>query len=408
MTESSAVEQRPFDGIRIIDMTHVLAGPFSTYQLAVLGADVIKVEGPDDPDMTRIEGATEALNDDRYGTYFMAQNGGKRSLVVDIKTEAGRTLLKRLVATTDVLVENYRGGKLEALNLGYDDLKAINPKLIYCSLTGFGHSGPKHADPAYDIVVQAFTGLMVSNGETGSPPVRVGAPMVDYGTGAQAAFAISAALLQRERTGKGQRIDVSMADSALMLQSAMVSASLATGLPPVSHGNAHPRYAGYATYRTADGLLMIGAWTNKQAGNLFRLLGDDARAARVEATDRKNMKTLLADDTAFLEQEMLKKTADEWEVLLNTGGVPASRVRDLVETLSSDQIRSRPVLQKYDGCMRPDAPSALAVAGFAFEHGGPALSAPPPRLGEHTDDILAEIGCSTGEVAALREQGVVG
>ncbi len=398
---------QPFEGIRVIDMTHVLAGPFSTYQLAVLGADVIKVEGPHDPDMTRIEGATPSLNDELYGTYFMAQNGGKRGLAVDIKTQAGREVLKRLVATADVLVENYRGGKMRALGLGYDDLKAINPRLVYCSLTGFGHTGPKGGDPAYDIVVQAFTGLMASNGEADSPPVRVGAPMVDYGTGIQAAYAISAALYQRERTGRGQRIDVSMSDAALMLQCAFVSAAQASGRPPVSHGNTHPHYAGYATYRTADGLLMIGAWTSRQMGALYRLLGDEARAARVEATPRKDLKTLRADDAAFLERELAGKPAHEWETLLNRDGVPAARVRNLVETMASEQIAARGVLQPYDGCERPGAPKALPVAGFTYEHAGPALSAPPPRLGQHTDDVLAELGVSAEEIRTLREDGVI-
>lgn len=400
-------DQRPFTGTRVIDMTHVLAGPFSTYQLAVLGADVIKVEGPNDPDMTRIEGATQSLNDELYGTYFLGQNGAKRGLAVDIRTPEGRDILKRLVATADVLVENYRNGKMDALGLGYEDLTSINPKLIYCSLTGFGHSGPRENDPAYDIVIQAFAGLMVSNGEKDAPPVRVGAPMVDYGTGAQAAFAIASALFQRERSGRGQRIDVSMADSALMLQSMMVSASLTTGEPPVSHGNPHPKYAGYATYQTADGLVMIGAWTNRQMGDLYRLLGDEARAGRVETTARKDVKTLLADDTAFLEREMLKRSAQEWETFLNAGGVPASRVRDLVETLESEQIAARPVLQTYAGNDRPDAPNALPVAGFAYEHDGPELSSPPPRLGEHTAEILEELGCSADEIADLRRRDIV-
>jgi crotonobetainyl-CoA:carnitine CoA-transferase CaiB-like acyl-CoA transferase len=249
---------------------------------------------------------------------------------------------------------------------------------------------------------------MVSNGEAGSPPVRVGAPMVDYGTGAQAAYAIAAALYQRERTGLGQRIDVSMADAALMLQSVMVSATQATGQSPSSHGNAHPKYAGYATYETADGLLMVGAWTNRQMSDLYRLLGDEARAKRTEATARKNLTSLREDDTAFLKRELVRKTADQWEGILNQGGVPASRVRTLAETMASQQIAARQVLQPYEGCDRPEAPNALPVAGFTFEHDGPSLSAPPPRLGQHTNEILAEMGYSAHEITGFRDERIVG
>ena len=192
---------QPFEGIRVIDMTHVFAGPFCTYQLAVLGADVIKVEPPGDPDMTREEGVVPELNARGMGTAYLAQNGGKRAIAVDIKTAEGIEILKKLAASADVLVENYKGGTLEALGLGYDALAAINPQLIYCSMTGFGRTGPKGSDRGYDVVIQAFSGVMAANGEANAPPVRVGPPMVDYGTGAQAALAVSSALFQRSRGG---------------------------------------------------------------------------------------------------------------------------------------------------------------------------------------------------------------
>lgn len=397
---------QPFENIRVIDMTHVLAGPFATYQLAVLGADVIKVEGPQAPDMTREEGATPALNDDLYGTYFMAQNGGKRSLVLDIKTEEGRQVLRKLAGTADVLVENYRGGVMDRLGLGYDDMKAVNPALIYCSLTGFGHTGPKKSDPAYDIVIQAFSGIMAANGELNAPPVRVGPPMVDYGAGAQAALAISSALFQREKTGRGQRIDVAMLDAALMMMSAHVSATQASGKPPLAHGNAHPKYAGYATYETRDGLLMIGGWTNRQMAKLFRVLGDEGRAAAVEQTSRAEVGRRLEEDTAFLKASLLSKTADEWEAILNEAGVPASRVRTLDEALGHEQVASRTVMQDYAGSDRNGAPKSLPVAAFTFEHGGPAPSCAPPRHGEHTGQILAELGYSHDEIERMAVQGI--
>ncbi|MEM7670323.1 MAG: CoA transferase, partial [Pseudomonadota bacterium] len=188
---------RPFEDVRVLDLTHVLAGPFATFQLAVLGADVIKIEAPDRPDMTRNEGVSADLNDAHYGTYFLGQNGGKRSLTLDLATPEGRGILGQLIARADVLVQNYSGAGLDEHGFGAETALEINPRLIYCSMTGFGRTGPKQNDPAYDIIIQAFSGIMAANGTADTSPVRVGPPMVDYGTGAQAALAISAALYQR-------------------------------------------------------------------------------------------------------------------------------------------------------------------------------------------------------------------
>ena len=204
---------KAFEGYRVLDLTHVLAGPFSTYQLAVLGAEVIKVEPPDAPDIVRVEGAVEALNREGMGVMFQSQGANKRGLSLNLKSEAGRDIFKRLAAGADVVVENYRAGALPSLGLGYDELAALNPSLIYCSITGFGQTGPKAGHTAFDNVIQARSGLMATTGTVHSAPLRVGAPVLDYGTGAQAAFAIAAALLRRERTGERQRLDVSMLDA---------------------------------------------------------------------------------------------------------------------------------------------------------------------------------------------------
>ena len=220
---------QPFEGIRVLDLTHVLAGPFATYQLAVLGADVIKIESPSEPDQARENSSDEAFAARFMGTTFLTQASNKRSLALDLKTPEGRDILKRLVPTADVLVENYRPGAMNALGLGYEEMAKLNPRLIYCSMSAFGHSGPRSTQTAYDPVIQAAAGLMAMNGTPELSPLKIGAAAVDYSTGATGAFAIASALFQRERTGRGQRIDLAMFDTALMLVPQHLTAHLHDG-----------------------------------------------------------------------------------------------------------------------------------------------------------------------------------
>src|SRR5215467_10462917 len=231
---------RPFEGIRVIDVTHVLAGPFATYQLAVLGADVIKVEHPDDPDQSRGGGTDAVLNRAQLGTSFLAQGSNKRAITLDLKTECDRGVLKKLVATADVFVENYRPGALEALGLGYEALSAVNPRLIYASFSAFGQTGPRREQTAYDHVIQATSGIMAMTGTEDVHPIKFGAPAIDYATGMTGAFALASALFQRARTGRGQRIDMAMLDVALILASSLVTGYTRNGVHPKPHGNKHP------------------------------------------------------------------------------------------------------------------------------------------------------------------------
>ncbi len=398
---------KPFEGVRVLDLTHVLAGPFCTHQLAVLGAEVIKIESPDNPDMTREEGVIPALNDAGTGTYFMSQNAGKKAITLDLKSAAGRGIFKRLVKDADVMVQNYAGRALARLGLGYEEISAINPKIIHCSISGFGQTGPKEEHPAYDVVIQAFTGLMAANGSHESGPVRVGPPMVDYGTGAQAALAISAALYQRERTGRGQRIDVAMMDAAFMLMSAFVTDTITTGDAPPAHGNVHSRYAGYATFDTADRMIMLGAWTNRQLCRLLETLGLSERAAEVRKMPRAQIGLSRDADRKLIASVLMQRTALEWEDLLNTAHVPAAMVRTLPEALAHEQVASRSVLQKCDAQTASGGPDRLPVAAYMYDHGSPSLDRPPPRFGQHTDEILLQAGYSAAELMEMRKNAVI-
>src|SRR5687767_6342637 len=271
---------RPFEGVKILDCTHVLAGPFATYQLAVLGADVIKIDDPNEPDQQRESGADMALNKVCMGTGFLTQGSNKRSLALNLKQEGAREALRRLVRDwADVFVENYRPGAFKAIGLGYEDLSRIKPKLVYASMSAFGQDGPRGSQTAYDMVIQATTGITAATGTETSGPVKVGAPIVDYATGTAGAFAISAALYQTMRTGKGQYIDLSMFDVGLLLQSSHITDNLHSGHRAKRAGN-KMRFAAQCAYETKDGLVQLAASNSRQHRRLYTALGDAAEAER--------------------------------------------------------------------------------------------------------------------------------
>ncbi len=396
---------KPFEGIRILDLTHVLAGPFSTYQLAVLGADVIKIESPQVPDMTREEGVVAEDSAQAYGTYFQSQSAAKRSIQLDLKTASGRSVMWRLIESADVLVHNYAAGAMDKLGFSYEVVAKKKPSLIYCSISGYGATGPKAMHPAYDNVIQAFSGLMCANGEYKSAPVKVGPPLVDYGTGAQAALAISAALFQRQASKQGQFIDVSMLDSALMLMTAPINEALISKSSYETHGNAHASYAGYAAYDTKQDTLMIGAWTSKQLAKLFTVLNEHERAQEVLARPRAKRHEYREKDAKLIASKLKDKTADEWEAVLNDAHVPAARVRTMVEAVASEQVNSRQVLQKVSSVSDAQSPR-FPVAGFAYAHDGPSIDRLPPKLGEHTREVLLEVGLADSEIDQLYRDGV--
>jgi crotonobetainyl-CoA:carnitine CoA-transferase CaiB-like acyl-CoA transferase len=394
---------RPFEGIRIIDITHVLAGPFAAYQLGVLGADVIKVEHPDDPDQSRGSGSDNALNHANMGTGFLTQASNKRSITLDLKTEAGRDILRKLVRTADALVENYRPGAFEALGLGYEDLRKINPKLIYASFSAFGQDGPRRTQTAYDHVIQSTSGIMALTGTPEVNPVKVGPPVVDYATGTMGAFALSAALFQRERTGEGQRIDMAMLDVAMILQASHLTGYLRNGKHPKPHGNKQP-HATNSAYQTKDGLVMLGASNLRQQKRLWTVLEHPEMIKRTN--DERDADR--AREEALLEQIMPTRTAAEWEDYLQARHVPAARVRTMGEAVADPQIASRGVLHRFDGgAPGVDGAFAVPLAAFKFAHDGPRIDTPPPMLGQHNDEVLRDLGYDAAEIAGFRAARVI-
>ena len=380
---------RPFEGIRVIDVTHVLAGPFAAYQLAVLGADVIKVEHPDDPDQSRGAGTDKELNRRNMGTAFLTQASNKRSITLDLKQEKDRDILKKLVATADVFVENYRPGAFEALGLGYDAFAAINPRLIYASFSAFGQKGPRGKQTAYDHVIQATSGIMAMTGTPEVNPVKFGSPAVDYATGMTGAFALSAALFQRERTGKGQHIDMAMLDVAMILMSSHLTGYLRNGVHPKPNGNLNP-HATNSAYQTMDGLVMLGASNLRQQRRLWTLL---ERPDMIKKTNEERE----ADrerEAAVLSEIMRTRTADEWEVFLQARHVPAARVRTMGEAVSDPQLNGRGIIHRHEAGNGIDGTFGVPLAAFTFAHGGPRIDTPPPALGQHNVEIFKELGVS--------------
>ena len=396
-----------FEGIRVLDLTHVLAGPFSTYQLAVLGADVIKIEAVGSPDMNRDVGAVDSLGDAGMGTHFQSQGANKRAMTLNLKASKGREIFRALARDADVIVENFRAGVMERLGLGYEDLRTVRPDIVYCSITGFGHTGPKRGHGAFDNVIQAFSGMMEATGHPDEPAVMVGPPFADYGAGAQAAFAIAAALLRRERTGEGQRIDVSMLDSALAMMACWVLNASLTGDPPARSGNGRTFVGAYGCYDAADARLMIGAATGRQNARMWRALGRDDLAQEVEGLRIRDLQARRVRDASALAEIIRTRAADEWEALLNEAGVPAARVRTLDEALASEQVASRGVLGEFTSAHMPQASPRPAVAGFGCPADGPAVRREPPGLGQHTAEVLADLGYGPEDIAALEREGVV-
>jgi crotonobetainyl-CoA:carnitine CoA-transferase CaiB-like acyl-CoA transferase len=399
------VSRALLDGIRVLDLTNVLAGPFATLHLALLGAEVIKIENPKDGDLARKLGIVPELNDQLMGTSFLAQNANKRSLALNTKAPEGKEIFKRLAATADVVVENFRPDVMPRLGLGYAILSAINPRLIYCAVSGFGQTGPDALKPAYDQIIQGLSGVMAINGDERLNPLRCGFPVCDTVGGLNAAFAIMAALYHRERTGEGQFIDVAMLDSIMPLMGWVAANLLIGGRQPVLLGNDNFTAAPSGTFKTQDGYINIAANKQEQWEALCDVLGvpqlkTDPRFQQRD-TRKQNRKAL----TPLLEARLAECPTAAWVERLNARDVPSGAILSLGAALSQPQVAHRRALEEV--AVAGIGPVKLFGLTAKFGRTPGAVTAPPPRLGADTDAVLGALGIRGEELAALRAKGVV-
>jgi crotonobetainyl-CoA:carnitine CoA-transferase CaiB-like acyl-CoA transferase len=403
----------PLAHIRVLDLTRVLAGPWAAQNLADLGAEVIKIEHPKRGDDARAFGPPWLKDsqgrDTTESAYFACANRGKQSVTLDIAQPEGQAIARELAQQSDVLLENFKFGDLERYGLGYAQLGKLNPRLIYCSLTGFGHSGPYRERPGYDALMQGMGGLMSITGERdevpGGGPQKAGIPIADLITGMYASVAVCAALAHRAQSGVGQHLDLALLDSLVAVLSHQAANYLATGEPPRRLGNDHPNNAPYQAFKTADGSVILACGNDK----LFRrfceaagcaALADDARFA----TNGKRVENR-AELTRQLAQIFLQRRTREWIELLETAGVPGGPINDIGQVFAEPQAIARGL--RFELPHPRAGKVALVRSPMRFSATPVEYHLPPPLLGEHTDAVLRRLGKSDAEIARLRSAGIV-
>lgn len=395
---------KPFTGVKILDFTRVLAGPYGTYQLALLGADVIKVESREGDDM-RYGNRANDWEKRGLAAPWVSVNAGKRSITLDLKQPKAIEVIKRLVPKVDVVTENFRPGVMAKLGIGYETLKAINPRLIYCAVSGFGQVGPERATAAFDGMIQAMSGLMSITGFPANGPTRVGFAGADVMSGATSALGIAAALYQRTHTGKGQLVDVAMIDAVMGYLAQQFTEHLMTGRVHEQAANLSvTRKPTGNLFKTKDGWMVLAVMTEPQFQRLVKVLGCEKVLVDPRFADWpkriENNKPL----HEVVEAAMKTETSATWAERFAKADVPAGRVLSIPETAKLDLMKHRTVLQTVE---TEHGPIQVVGSGFRLEHGGGSVDRPPAKLGQHTEEVLGEAGYSAAEIAEMRAGKIV-
>ena len=387
---------KPLSDKKVIDLTHVLAGPYCTYQLGLLGAEVIKVESPRG-DMTRPWGGEEEQINLGLGTGFVAQNAGKRSIVIDIKDPRGSVIVQDLVKTADIFVENYRPGKMLECGLDFDKLSSINSDLIYTSISAFGQNGPHGHRPGFDDVIQATSGFMSIN-VRGDGPIRTGGPVLDYATGMHATSAVLAALMLLEKTGKGQHIDISMQDVTMLLMNRHTSIAATTGVPlPPLQDREGPLLG---RYLTRDGYVMLAGYRARHKRTILEALG----LTEYSSMSSAQLNSLSEQIELDVERVLKSKTTAEWDEVFSKFGVVAGGVKDLIEVLATGQPEARDLLTTVNSSFGNHQVSTI---GYKINDSTLKPGTHVPLLGEQTEEVLLELGYSNEQISDLLDKGIV-
>jgi crotonobetainyl-CoA:carnitine CoA-transferase CaiB-like acyl-CoA transferase len=404
----------PLSHIKVLDLSRVLAAPWTGQNLADLGAEVIKVERPLKGDDSRAFGPPWLKdrngNDTTESAYFLAANRGKKSITINLSLPAGQELVRKLAAQCDVLLENYKFGDLARYGLGYEDLKGLNPRLVYCSVTGFGHTGPYRERPGYDFMIQGMGGLMSVTGERdelpGGGPQRVGVPIVDLMTGMYATIAVCAALAHRERTGAGQHLDLALLDTQVAFLANQAMNYLASGEVPGRLGNAHPNIVPYQTFSTRDGALILACGNDNLFNRFCEVAGCQPLARDPRFATNGNRVEHRAALVPLLDEVFAQRTTHEWVEALEAAGVPNGPINDIRQVFEEPQVVARGMKIEIDHALAGKVP--LVASPMRFSGTPLEFKSPPPTLGQHTDEILRTfLGMSPADIGKLRADGVV-